>query len=175
MSSSDIGSIGAAQVRNFRTCAALVLVGCTGGKDADTGIEPTTRPPAMTSASAECATVDALWRFDVRTDAWTGNGQVLLSTDGVYVERHPLYSRSAEADGTSDTLDLTLSIVPDWHDVVLGSSTVFNCGEADLTGILRVFTRDGAEEADCRAFGVAPERWATWSAGASCAEVLETD
>lgn len=171
----DIVQTRAAQVRSFRPCAAFVLAACAGGKDADTGIDPTTRPPAITAASVECTSEDAQWRIEVTTDAWTGNGQLLLSTDGAYVERHPLYSKSASADGTSDRLDLTLSIEPDWRDVTLGSSTVFNCHELDLAGVLRVFTRDGAEVADCRAFGTAPERWAEWSAGTACETVLEAE
>ncbi|MDP2309357.1 MAG: hypothetical protein Q8P18_25275 [Pseudomonadota bacterium] len=127
------------------------------------------------TASVACDTEDARWRFEVTTDAWTGNGQVLLSTDGAYVERHPMFSTAAAADGTSDELDLTLSVEPDWRDVLLGSSTVFNCNEPDLTGIVRVLTRDGSEVADCRAFGAAPERWESWTAGASCGTMLATE
>ncbi len=162
----------AAQIRTLRFCAALVFVACT-GKPGDTATLPSEDAPTITSASVVCDPVDARWQFSVETDAWTGNGQVLLSTDGDYVEKHTIYSQSAAADGTADSLALTLTVVPDWRDVALGGSTVFNCNEADLTGILRVWTRTGDEEADCRAFGAAPERWATWSAGASCATVLE--
>jgi hypothetical protein len=113
------------------------------------------------------------WTVVVTTDAWTGNGQVLLSTDGAYVERHPLYSRSAAADGSADELGLTLAVVPDWRDVTAGTSTYFNCLARDLTGIVRVFTRDGTAQADCRAFGADPERWASWDAGATCDRALE--
>ncbi|MDP2315384.1 MAG: hypothetical protein Q8P41_20975 [Pseudomonadota bacterium] len=134
---------------------------------------PTDVPPAITTASVTCDATVPRWTFAVQTDAWTGNGQVLLSTDGEYVEKHTLYSQSAAADGTSDTLELKLTVEPDWRDVTLGSTTVFNCNEPDLTGILRVWTRAGDEEADCRAFGVASERWTTWDASATCANVLD--
>lgn len=148
-------------------------MGCSPGDDAQLP-GPSTEPPAITSAAVTCTPEHARWRFQVTTDAWTGNGQVLLSADGIYVERHPIFSQSAAPDGTSDTLDLTLSVQPDWRDVNPGSSTVFNCREPDLAGILRVFTRDGAAEADCRAFGIAPERWVDWTPGTSCAVILET-
>ena len=113
------------------------------------------------------------WRFEAETDAWTGNGQVLLSTDGDYVERHPLYSTSAAPDGSKDTLALALTVVPDWRDVTPGSTTFFNCLEPALTGILRVFTADGSAQADCRAFGTEPERWGAWSTGVRCEQLLE--
>lgn len=165
----------AAQLRSLRSCAVLVFAACTGGGNVETGLDPPLPPPEITAAGVECDVPDARWSFQVTANAWTGNGQVLLSTDGVYVERHPMYSASAAADGTSDSLALSLSVQPDWRDVVLGTSTVFNCNEPDLTGILRVYTRDGSEQADCRAFGAAPERWAVWSAGATCETQLETD
>ncbi len=162
----------AAQARLVRVCAVFVLVSCSGTGD-DSATEIPDAVPAITEATATCESGEARWSFSVTTDAWTGNGQVVLSVDGEYVEKHTMYSTSAAADGTRDELALELSVVPDWRDVTLGSSTAFNCGEAALTGILRVWKRDGSGEADCRAFGESPERWAEWDAGVSCEAVLD--
>ena len=128
--------------------------------------------PAILSAKADCDEAEAEWSFQAKTDAWTGNGQVLLSADGVYIERHPMFSTSAAADGSADTLELGLGIVPDWRDVTLGASTVFNCGAPALTGILRVWTQDGEAQAACRVFGEAPERWAAWDLDVTCEDAL---
>ncbi len=163
-----------AQIRIFRVCAVLVFApACTGAPAEETGTAIEATLPSLTAATVGCDVAAAEWRFTATTDAWTGNGQVLLSTDGAYVEKHTLYSQSAAADGSADSLALTLDIESDWRDVVIGSSTAFNCNEADLTGILRVWSRDGTEQADCRAFGVSPERWDTWDAGARCATLLD--
>lgn len=152
------------------------LTACLGGQPpaGDTGEVPD-RVPAIVEASVACDADDAVWSFVVETDAWTGNGQVALSTDGVYVERHTMYSVSAEADGSADRLELELDVVGDWRDASAGSSTAFNCQEPDLAGVLRVFTRDGDDVADCRAFGEAPERWAEWDASLACDAVLEAE
>jgi hypothetical protein len=166
----------AAQARFVRPCAALVFaVACVNHADDAVDTSLSAAAPTIVTASAECDTEKATWTFAVTTDAWTGNGQVVLSTDGDYVEKHTMYSSSAAADGSADSLELSLSVVPDWRDVTLGASTVFNCGEAGLTGILRVWTRDGDDEADCRAFGDAPERWDTWDAGVRCENVLSSE
>jgi len=163
-----------AQIRISRTCAVLVFAaGCTGASARDTGTAIAAPLPSLTAVSVTCDVADAEWGFTATTDAWTGNGQVLLSADGAYVEKHTMYSKSAAADGSADALALMLTIEPDWRDVTVGSSTAFNCNEAELTGILRVWSRDGTEQADCRAFGVSPERWETWDAGARCATLLD--
>ena len=129
--------------------------------------------PTLTEATATCDAEKAKWTFTATADAWTGNGQVVLSTDGVYVEKHTLYSKEAAADGTSDSLSLSLSVEADWHDVSVGASTVFNCDEPELAGLLRIYTRDGEAEADCRAFGVEPERWVSWEEAIACDTALE--
>lgn len=164
---------GPAPLPFVRGGAVLVLAACADPTAGDTAPATPASPPSITSAEVTCDGEAGEWTVTVTTDGWTGNGQLLLSTDGEYVERHPLYSRSAAADGSADELGLTLAVVPDWRDVTLGASTYFNCLTTDLTGIVRVFTRDGTAVADCRAFGAAPERWAAWDAGASCDETLE--
>ena len=164
-----------AQRRSPLLCAVFVFGACTAPSGEDSAAAPTDAAPKITAAAAQCDPTRAEWTFSATTDAWTGNGQVLLTTDGAYLERHTLFSTSAAPDGTADTLELSLDVVPDWRDVVLGASTLFNCSEAGLTGILRVWTRDGSAESDCRAFGDSPERWATWDLGVSCATALPTD
>ena len=128
--------------------------------------------PGITNATVDCITADAVWTFTAATDAWSGNGQVVLSTEGDYIERHPLYSNGAAADGTTDNLKLTLDVVAGWRDVVLGDTTAFNCDTAGLTGVIRVYTRDGDDVADCRAFGEDPARWDTWDPAVSCPTVI---
>jgi hypothetical protein len=140
----------------------------------DTGRDPPEyAEPAIVDASATCVVEDALWTFLASADAWTGNGQVVLSADGDYVERHPMYSNGAAFDGTSDSLKLALGVAPDFRNVVLGSTTVFNCDAEGLTGVLQVYARDGRSVADCRAFGDRPDRWQTWDPNVACADVLD--
>ncbi len=130
--------------------------------------------PVITSASVVCDPERPRWEFEIETSAWTGNGKVLLSADGVYFERHPMGSVSAAADGSTDRLELKLDVTADWRDVTEGDSTVFNCGDTALVGVMEVYTRDAAERADCRGFGAPPERWADWEPDTACATPLET-
>lgn len=154
----------------------LALLACAPRGAADTASAQVedTPAPTLTDVSVDCDDSRAEWAFAATTDAWTGNGQVVLSRDGAYVERHTMYSVEAEADGSADRLALELDVVPDWHDASAGSSTYFNCGTADLAGVLRVWTRDGGAVADCVAFGEAPERWAEWDESVACDEALDT-
>jgi hypothetical protein len=150
----------------------LTVTGCAGLRP-DTGrAPPDWTPPSIASADVGCDVGDARWSFAVGTERWTGNGQVLLSADGAYIERHPMFSVGAVSDGSEDALALELGVVGDFRNVVLGATTAFNCETPGLTGVLRVFTRDGDTVADCVAFGDAPERWAEWDAGLGCDEVL---
>jgi hypothetical protein len=151
----------------------VCFFGCVRGEVADTAVVVTDTPPAITTATVACDAENAEWAFAVATDAWTGNGQLLWTTDGDYLEKHTLYSSEAAEDGSWDHLDLELSIVADWQDAASGSSTAFNCSDSGLTGILRVFTRTGGDVADCRVFGTEVERWDAWDLGATCETVLE--
>jgi hypothetical protein len=159
----------AAQVGLVLSCAAVVLGACTGAGDSPAP-SPSDTPPSITKLDVECDAEEAEWALDVKTDAWTGNGRVSLSADGDYVELHPFYSVESAPDGTADRLALDLSVVPDWREVTLGASTVFNCAAPSLTGLVQVWTRDGSEQGDCITFGEAPERWAEW-APPGCDEV----
>lgn len=157
----------------MRPVAALLLLAGCAPLDQDTGRPaPTYEDPVIVEASAVCDVAAARWSFEVTTQAWTGNGQVLLSADGTYIEKHPMFSVGAAADGSSDALALSLSVVRDFRDVVAGTSTAFNCDAAGLAGVLRVYDRPGDAVADCRGFGDSPERWAEWDSSAACDVVL---
>lgn len=154
----------------------LLLVACTSvPSDSASDAVAARSAPTITAATVACDDATATWTFTAKTDAWTGNGDVRFSADGAYVEVHPLMSVSAAADGSADALALALAVVADWRDVVTGARTAFNCDAPDLAGVLRVRTADGASVSDCRAFGAAPERWATWDAGVACDVLLETE
>ena len=150
----------------------FVLLACTTAAElpaTDTGSAAPV--PALTAATQSCDIDDAEWHFTAEADAWTGNGQVILSADGLYVEAHGLRSKTADGAGAWDQLSLDLNIVADWRDASPGSSTAFNCATPGLAGILRIFALDGQTEADCRAFGEAS--WEQWNAGFSCEIPLE--
>lgn len=153
----------------------IFLVGCGFGGLDTTPDPPVYDDPLFTEASAACNDEDARWTFRGTTVAWTGNGEVVLSTDGSYIERHPWPSVESAPDGTTDELELKLDVVPDWRDVTPGASTVFNCDEPELAGLLRVFVRGGDAVADCRWFGEASDRWATWEPESACATPLEAE
>jgi len=163
----------------LRLGAAFVLLGalpgCNLGFKDTTPDDPEYPLPAITAVTVECDAERAAWSFTVDTTGWTGNGQVLLSSDGDYVERHPLDSVSAAADGSTDRLDLDLDVVSDWRDVSEGSTTAFNCATPDLLGVLRVYERTGDEVADCRIFGEQPDRWAAWEPDTACTQAVVED
>jgi hypothetical protein len=151
----------------------VLLLACAAEAPVDAPAQAAPVVPALTSVTVTCDEASAEWTFAGAADAWTGNGDVRLSADGTYVEAHYLPSVSAAADGSSDALELVLSIVADWRDVVSGARTAFNCDAPELAGVLRIRTRDGSDIADCRAFGSAPERWSEWDAAIACDQVLE--
>ncbi len=125
-------------------------------------------PTALESVEVDCDLDNAKWSFDVTTAGWSGGGEVLMSRDGDYLEIHHMPSVEATRDGTADRLSLTLSVLADWRDVTPGSSTIFNCAEPGLAGLLRVFHRDGEEVAGCAAFGVDATIWQTWRTDYRC-------
>lgn len=167
---------------SLRTARGLVLRavllfcgGCNLGLRDTTPDPPVYTVPQITAAGVDCDPSVPLWTVTAETDAWTGNGRVYLSTDGVYVESHPLGSIAAAADGSSDSLRVRLGIVAEWRDVDSGASTVFNCETPDLAGVLQVYTRTGDGVADCRSFGEEVDRWADWDPDVQCTIPLEPD
>ncbi len=151
----------------------LLLLACQSASPSPVPDEKSPGPPSIVAASYACNSLTARWTFLVDTDAWTGNGQVVLSDDGNYIEVHPLRSLEAAADGSSDRLTLELGVVADWRDVSPGSSTAFNCNEPGLAGLIRIFATDGQTPTDCRIFG--EDRWASWNFNYSCTTPLEED
>jgi hypothetical protein len=139
----------------------LWLLGCAPATG-DVGVDPSEDPPEIDSASVKCDADDARWVFGVNTRRWTGGGTLWMSTDGSYVEGHEILSVEAESDGSTDRLELKLSLAADFRDVEPGTSTAFNCGTPRLHGLIVVYARDGETMADCRAFGEAAADWPTW-------------
>ena len=112
--------------------------------------------PEIAAIEWSCDTEDASWLYAVETVNWAESATVAIAIDATYVELHDLRSKSAAEDGTSDALDVELSIVADWRDADSGSSTAFTCNNANLealTGRLFVYRLPDGELADCRNFG----------------------
>ena len=116
--------------------------------------------PIITNLSWDCENEDALWTFVVYTDAWTGGGKLWMGDDESTVETHKIYSAKAASDGTSDKLKLELEVVADWRDATNGSSTGWQCDEAeDLSYLLVVYDGTGSEVTDCRYWGTETDLW----------------
>ena len=131
----------------------------------------TLEPPHITAAEVACDPQDAIWRFGVDTDAWTGNGRLIWSTDGRYIEYHDIDSVVSAPDGTSDQLELVLGVVADRAFVIPDSTTFFNCAEPGLSAVLRVLGPEGEVVTDCRGFG--GDQWGEWGLDYGCATALE--
>ena len=126
----------------------LMLLACLEPKSAMTEVIPY-GDPNIDVLSFDCDPSTARWSFEATTDAWTANGNLWLYIDPV-LEKHPIYSVSAAADGSSDLLELKLSVVADWRDASPGSSTQFQCSDFDALGLrLYVYHPETAEAADC--------------------------
>ena len=151
----------------------LLLFACQSAAPSSVPDDTSPAPPSIVAASYTCDSLTARWSFLVDADAWTGNGQVVLSDDGDYIEVHALRSIEAAADGSSDRLAVELAVVADWRDVNPGGTTVFNCNEPGLAGLIRIFATDGQTPTDCRIFG--EDRWGSWNFNYSCTTPLEED
>ena len=156
----------------LRAVVVFVLAGCPVPHEDTGGNDVPVVEPSLVGAKVECAAEAATWSVVLEADAWTGGGSLWMSTDGVYVEQHDFGSYEAAVDGTGDELRLSLAVADERSAVHAGSSTWFNCGVAELQGLLVIRSRDGSTVSDCRAFGGAPERWEAWGVGA-CTESIE--
>ena len=133
-----------------------------------------TEAPEIVAITASCDPAFATWSFQVDTTGWTGGGALWMAERGDRVERHGLSSVSAAADGSTDRLSLSLSAVADWRYAVEGSSTAWRCVDEDaLSFQITVYTRDGADRADCRTWGADPSLWDRLDEVPDCATVLE--
>lgn len=93
------------------------------------------------------------WKFTVQTDAWTGNGVLIIAT-GQRSERHPLSSYEATEDGFEDNLRVFLSVIPDWQEFSAGSSTGWLCSEeSELSIAVSVYHPNSGEATDCLYWG----------------------
>ena len=154
----------------------LLVAACTttvpagGGEDSAMAL----RTPAITALDWRCDPAEASWTFAVEADAWTGAGTLWLAKDADRYEKHRVPSVSAEADGSADRLELTLATVADWRYQVSGASTAWRCAEAEaLSYQIVVYTRDGADRADCRTWGDDPALWDTLDDVPDCATLWE--
>ena len=125
-------------------------LGCRGPED-DTDGAPVLTDPEITTLTWACDVDAGQWSLGVEASSWSGGGALWLTSDGVYVERHPVRVLRDEADGSGETLGLDLAVVSDWRDQASGSSTAFLFANAPA---FRFVLDDRAgEPADCRADG----------------------
>ncbi|MFT4974482.1 MAG: hypothetical protein ACI8S6_000365 [Myxococcota bacterium] len=153
----------------------LSLVGCLGAAPGSLPPDPLDGPdPSITGVRWSCDVEQALWRFTIEADAWTGGGLIWIARDATLYEEHLIRSVSAEADGSADELALELSIVADWRDASAGSSTRWRCSEeATLSFQAAIFETTGEQQTDCRRWGIAPALWDDIEAVEACAVPLE--
>lgn len=135
-------------------------------------IAPSEQPPTIATATLSCAPDSGKWALNVGTERWTGGAELRMSTDGLYVEAHPVLSVEAAGDGSADRLELNITFVADFQDVSPGATTAFNCGTPALQGLITVFERDGKTPADCRFFGTDSALFASWD-WETCTDSIE--
>lgn len=116
-------------------------------------------PPTLQTTVLVCDDWAETWELSATTDGWVGQAELLLSLDGVEIERHPLYSVGAATDGRADELFLSLTIIADWRDVHEGSTTAFTCVQ-EPRALLRVFGVDGLLS-DCWSSHPSTDIWET--------------
>ena len=125
--------------------------------------------PRITEVSWACVVEDSAWYFTVSADAWTGGGRIFLARDAGRYEEHRIRSTSAAADGSADTLELSLAIVADWRDASSGTSTGWRCDdEGALSFQATVFETTGESLTDCRTWGAQPDLWSSIEPVADC-------
>lgn len=155
---------------------ALLLCGACGGEaeDAVAVADPRSGDAAITAVSWDCDPDLAQWSFVVDTEHWTAGGVVWITGDTDRAERHGLPSVAAAEDGSTDHLELKLSVVSDWRYAVLGSSTGWRClDEPELSFVVVIYAEDDSGETDCRSWGANPEIWAEIPGGPVCGTALE--
>ena len=130
--------------------------------------------PVIESVSFGCDAEEAEWNFGVKTTHWTGGGHVWMVKTSEITEKHRIASRKAAADGSSDELELKLSIEPDWRDAKADRSSRWLCSDTpDLTVLLTVFGPSGQVVRDCRTWGADPSIWSTIEDAFDCTERIE--
>lgn len=117
------------------TLGVLLLLGCRippGGPAPLGPVTPTA--PEIVELSWTCE--NGRFSLDLTTDQWTGGGELWLTADGRYAERHPVPSIAAAPDGSVDELRLRLTAVADWRAARPGQSTAFDCIDAIHAGLV---------------------------------------
>lgn len=146
-------------------CGCLLTGGCYPQPSGEsTYHEIAFRDPDITAIEASCE--DDQWRFIVETNAWTGNGFIILKAEE-RSERHPLSSFEAGEDGDSDRLRVFLSVIPDWQNFSAGSSTGWLCSDEEQLSVAIAIQHpvDGSVS-DCVYWGEA--RWDEFSSLDAC-------
>ncbi len=133
-------------------------------------------PPIIESVSAECDPDEGEWEFKVETMNWTGGGWVCMGKTPGNVEGHRIKSVGAAADGSSDTLRLTLDIEPDWRDATRSSSTRYLCADQPtMSFMVTAYDPRGDGVEDCRTWGTNPDLWFSVDGAYDCESVLDSE
>ena len=121
------------------------------GSGKDTFVDERLGPPGIQSFEVSCDVDAAKWTIDVFASSWTTGGEIVLTVDGTYVERHDVTSQQVAADGSSDHLSLSMNIVSDWRDATGNAQTAFLCADDPALRFV-VYDLDG-QISDCRNWG----------------------
>ena len=130
--------------------------------------------PVIESIDWTCDPEANEWRFDVRTQHWTGGGWIWMGKSENNAEGHRIRSVEAAGDGTSDRLKLTLDIEEDWRDAARGSSTRWLCSDLpELTFLATVYDPRGDTVTDCRTWGHNHQLWTRIESAYDCEVVMD--
>ena len=130
--------------------------------------------PVISSVDWECDAEDAKWTVTVDTEQWSGGGYLWMAKDELNAEAHRMPSVKAAADGTTDRLQVKLSVKADWRDAKSGSSTRWLCAETpQLSFLVTAYDTSGDEVHDCRTWGADPSLWTRIDNAHDCDTLLE--
>src|SRR6185436_4887493 len=95
----------------------VLVVACfpRGDLPPDTVIRPVLVPPQITALDLACDVEGEKWTLSASASSWTGGGTLWFTEDGEYVEKHTVRTKSAEPDGSAETLGADIGIVSDWR------------------------------------------------------------
>ncbi len=129
--------------------------------------------PSIESVDMECDREKEKWTFEVKTKNWTGGGTIWMANTVDIAEKHRIKSKKAAADGSSDKLELQLSIEADWKDADLDKSTRWLCADQPrLTFLATTYDPSGNNVTDCRTWGVNTTIWEQIENAVSCDNVI---
>lgn len=134
-----------------------LLLGCGSPWDDTAAPKVVLTTPLIDTTSLTCDADKAKWTLDLTTTSWTQGASSAWSIDGTYVEIHDLEQQYWAADGSSETFELSLSIVDNWDNQKDGKSTIYTCGSAPQ--IMLVVLGDNNTVTDCRDWGSEPDLW----------------